>query len=273
MIFYDSPLSVRMHCKGPHMQLTQHTFLVTGGASGLGAACVRRFAEQGANVVIADLNEATGQALAADLGTAVRFSKTDVTDEASVQAAIDLAVASFGGLHGVVSCAGIVHGEKIVGKDRPHALASFAKVINVNLIGGFNVLRLAAMAMAKNQPTVGGERGVIINTASVAAFEGQIGQAAYAASKGGVASLTLPAARELARLGIRVLAIAPGIFDTPMLASLPESVRISLGQQAPFPPRLGRPEEYAALAQHMIENEMLNGSVIRLDGAIRMAPK
>jgi NAD(P)-dependent dehydrogenase (short-subunit alcohol dehydrogenase family) len=172
-----------------------------------------------------------------------------------------------------VQCAGIIQGEKILGKDTPHSLAAFAKVVSVNLIGTFNVLRLAAAAMAKNTPSAGGERGVIINTSSVAAFEGQIGQAAYAASKGGVASLTLPAARELARHGIRVIAIAPGIFDTPMLAGLPEPVRTSLGQQTPFPPRLGRPEEFAALAQHIIENEMLNGTVIRLDGAIRMTPK
>ncbi len=254
------------------MQLANHTFLVTGGSSGLGAACVRRFSAQGANVVIADVNEAAGQALSQKFGRCTVFARTDVTDEASVQQAIDKAL-RFGPLCGVVQCAGIVHGEKIVGKDRPHPLAAFAKVIGVNLIGTFNVLRLAAAALAKNTPTAGGERGVIINTASVAAFEGQIGQAAYAASKGGVASLTLPAARELAKLGIRVVAIAPGIFDTPMLASLPEPVRISLGQQTPFPPRLGRPEEYAALAQHIIENEMLNGTVIRLDGAIRMAPK
>ena len=254
------------------MQLASHTFLVTGGSSGLGAACARRFAGQGAQVVIADVNDAAGQALVQELGRSTAFARTDVTDEASVQQAIGVAL-QFGNLRGVVQCAGIVHGEKILAKDKPHALNSFAKVIGVNLIGTFNVLRLAAAAMANNPPMPGGERGVIINTASVAAFEGQIGQAAYAASKGGVASLTLPAARELARPGIRVVAIAPGIFDTPMLASLPEPVRVSLGQQAPFPPRPGRPEEYAALAQQVIENEMLNGTVIRLDGAIRMTAK
>ena len=254
------------------MRFAQHTFLVTGGASGLGAACVRRFVSAAASVVIADVNDVAGSALAQELGACTRFVHTDVTDEASVQSAIDAAVA-LGPLGGVVQCAGIVLGEKIVGKDKPHALASFAKVVGVNLIGTFNVLRLAAAAMAGNEPSAGGERGVIVNTASVAAFDGQIGQAAYAASKGGVASLTLPAARELAKQGIRVMAIAPGIFDTPMLASLPEPVRVSLGQQVPFPPRLGRPEEYAALAQQIIENEMLNGTVIRLDGAIRKSAK
>src|SRR5262245_28410714 len=254
------------------MQLAQHSFLVTGGASGLGAGCVRRFASQGASVVIADVNDQAGQALAQELGTKAKFMRTDVTDESSVLQAIDAAL-SFGALSGVVQCAGIIQGEKILGKDKPHSLAAFAKIVNVNLVGTFNVLRLVAAAMAQNTPTAGGERGVIINTSSVAAFEGQIGQAAYAASKGGVASLTLPAARELARQGVRVIAIAPGIFDTPMLAGLPEPVRTSLGQQTPFPPRLGRPEEFAALAQHIIENEMLNGTVIRLDGAIRMAPK
>jgi NAD(P)-dependent dehydrogenase (short-subunit alcohol dehydrogenase family) len=255
------------------MQISQHTFLVTGGSSGLGAACARRFVAHGGNVVIADLNDAAGQGLVQELGKSTRFAHADVTDEASVQQAIAAAQGEFGGLHGVVQCAGIVLGEKIVGKDKPHALASFARVVGVNLIGTFNVLRLAAAAMAGNEPNAGGERGVIVNTASVAAFDGQIGQAAYAASKGGVASLTLPAARELAKQGIRVMAIAPGIFDTPMLASLPEPVRVSLGQQVPFPPRLGRPEEYAGLAQHIIENEMLNGTVIRLDGAIRMSAK
>ncbi len=255
------------------MQLAQHTFLVTGGASGLGAACVRRFVHGGGNVIIADLNEASGQALAKELGDRARFVRTEVTDEASVQSAVALAVQSFGGVHGVIQCAGIVHGEKILSRDAVHDLGAFTQVIGVNLIGTFNVLRLAAAAMARNTPTAGGERGVIINTASVAAFEGQIGQAAYAASKGGVVSMLLPAARELAKQGIRVLAIAPGIFDTPMLASLPEPVRRSLGQQAPFPARLGKPEEYAALAQHLLENEMLNGTVIRLDGAVRMAAK
>lgn len=254
------------------MQLANHTFLVTGGSSGLGAACVRRFLAQGAYVAIADVNEEAGQALTQELGRYTCFARTDVIDEDSIRQAIEAAL-QFGPLSGVVQCAGIIQGEKILGKDQPHAMDRFAKVIGVNLLGTFNVLRLSAAAMAANTPTAGGERGVIVNTASVAAFDGQIGQAAYAASKGGVVSLTLPAARELAKLGIRVMAIAPGIFDTPMLASLPEPVRVSLGQQAPFPPRLGKPEEYAALAQHIIENEMLNGTVIRLDGAIRMTAK
>ncbi len=254
------------------MQLANHTFLVTGGSSGLGAACVRRFLAQGACVVIADVNEEAGQALTQELGRYTSFARTDVIDEDSIRQAIDAAL-QFGPLSGVVQCAGIIQGEKILGKDQPHAMDRFAKVIGVNLLGTFNVLRLSAAAMAANTPTAGGERGVIVNTASVAAFDGQIGQAAYAASKGGVVSLTLPAARELAKHGIRVMTIAPGIFDTPMLASLPEPVRVSLGQQVPFPPRLGKPAEYAALAQHIIENEMLNGTVIRLDGAIRMTAK
>jgi NAD(P)-dependent dehydrogenase (short-subunit alcohol dehydrogenase family) len=255
------------------MHLAGNTFLVSGGASGLGGACVRMLAKAGANVVIADLSDEKGQSLAAELGTNVRFIRTDVADEGSVQSAVTLACESFGGLHGSIQCAGIAVAEKVLGKAGPHPLATFAKVIGVNLVGTFNVIRLAAEAMARNQPTSGGERGVIISTASVSAFEGQIGQAAYAASKGGVVAMTLPIARELARYGIRVMAIAPGIFDTPLLAGLPEPARISLGQQVPFPPRLGKPEEFAALARHIIENEMFNGDVIRLDGALRMAAK
>jgi NAD(P)-dependent dehydrogenase (short-subunit alcohol dehydrogenase family) len=254
-----------------NMELARRTFLVTGGGSGLGAACVRMLAGAGANLVIADVNETTGQALATEIGEAVRFQRTDVADPVSVQAALDAALQTFGGLHGVVQCAGIVWGEKIVGRSGPHALDAFQRVITVNLIGTFNMLRLAAAVMSRNQPTPGGERGVVVNTASVAALDGQVGQAAYAASKGGVASLTLPAARELAKHGIRVVAIAPGIFDTPMMAALPEAVRKSLAEQAPFPPRLGRPDEYASLVRQVIENEMLNGTVIRLDGALRMA--
>jgi NAD(P)-dependent dehydrogenase (short-subunit alcohol dehydrogenase family) len=227
----------------------------------------------GGNVLLADLNRDAGERLAAELGQRARYQPTDVTDEASVRAAVQAAVQHFGALHGSIHCAGIGLAERILGKSAPHPLASFSKVIQVNLIGTFNALRLAAEAMARNEPTAGGERGVIVNTASVAAFEGQIGQAAYAASKGGVVSLTLPAARELARHGIRVLAVAPGLFDTPLLAGLPEPARQSLGQQVPFPPRLGRPEEFAALVRHLIENEMLNGAVIRLDGALRMAAK
>jgi NAD(P)-dependent dehydrogenase (short-subunit alcohol dehydrogenase family) len=259
------------------MQINNQSFLVTGGSSGLGAACVRRLAAAGARVVIADVNEAVGAELAAELGDAARFVRTDVVSEESVQAAVDAAVEAGGGpqggLHGVLNCAGVAIAERVVGRQGPHSLDSFARVINVNLVGTFNVIRLAAAVMSRNEPTAGGERGVIVNTASVAAFDGQIGQAAYAASKGGVVGMTLPLARELARAGIRVVTIAPGIFDTPMLAGLPEAARHSLGQQAPFPSRLGRPEEYAALAQHVIENEMLNGEVIRLDGALRMAPK
>lgn len=255
------------------MDLKDKAVLVSGGASGLGGACVRLMREAGANVIIADLNEVTGQALAEELGQSARFVKTNVTDEDSVKGVVQAAVDNFGGLHVAINCAGIATAERVLGKDGPLPLANFSKVIQVNLIGTFNVIRLASAAMSNNQPTEGGERGVIINTASVAAFDGQIGQAAYSASKGGVVGMTLPIARELARYGIRVMTIAPGIFDTPMLAGLPEPARVSLGQQVPFPPRLGKPSEYAALARHIIENEMLNGEVIRLDGAIRMAPK
>jgi NAD(P)-dependent dehydrogenase (short-subunit alcohol dehydrogenase family) len=255
------------------MQISGSTALVSGGSSGLGGACVRRLALAGANVVIADLNQDGGAKLAAELGARVRFVKTDVTEENSVNNAVDTAVKVFGGLHVSIQCAGIAVAEKLLGKNGPHALASFSRVIAVNLIGTFNVVRLAAAAMTKNETNTAGERGVIVNTASIAAFEGQIGQVAYAASKGGVAAMTLPVARELARAGIRVMAVAPGIFDTPLLAGLPEAARVSLGQQVPFPSRLGRPEEFAALVAHVIENEMLNGEVIRLDGALRMAPK
>jgi NAD(P)-dependent dehydrogenase (short-subunit alcohol dehydrogenase family) len=255
------------------MQVQGHTFLVSGGASGLGAACVRLLAGAGGNVVIADVNRDGGERLATELGNHARFALTDVTDETSVRSAVALAVSSFGALHGAIACAGIAIAERILGKNGPHPLASFGRVVTVNLIGSFNVLRLAAEAMANNVPGTESERGVIVMTASVAAFEGQIGQAAYAASKGGVAALTLPAARELARVGVRVVSIAPGIFDTPLLAGLPEAARQSLGQQVPFPSRLGRPDEFAALVQHIIANPMLNGAVLRLDGAMRMGPK
>lgn len=252
------------------MELENKGVLVTGGASGLGAACVRLLSQAGAKVVIADLVGEAGTALAKELGNSTLFVLTNVVEEESVQAAVQAAVDTFGGLHVAINCAGIGVAEKVLGKNGPSSLASFTKVVQVNLIGTYNTIRLAAAAMTNNSPTEGGERGVIINTASVAAFDGQIGQAAYSASKGGVVSMTLPIARELARYGIRVMTIAPGIFDTPMLAGLPEPARISLGQQVPFPPRLGRPSEYAALAKHIIENEMLNGEVIRLDGALRM---
>jgi NAD(P)-dependent dehydrogenase (short-subunit alcohol dehydrogenase family) len=224
-------------------------------------------------VVIADLNQEAGAELVSQLGSDVCFVKTDVTDESSVKRAVEFAVNRFGSLNLSIQCAGIALAERVVGKNGPHGLASFAKVIAVNLIGTFNVMRLAAEAMTRNAPNAGGERGVIVSTASIAAFEGQIGQVAYAASKGGVAAMTLPMARELARFGIRVVTVAPGTFDTPLLAGLPEAARQSLGQQVPFPSRLGRPEEFAALVAHIVENEMLNGEVIRLDGALRMGPK
>jgi NAD(P)-dependent dehydrogenase (short-subunit alcohol dehydrogenase family) len=240
------------------------TFLVAGGGSGLGAATTNMLAASGARVVVADL-----EGEAPENG---RFVETDVTDEGSVRPAVE-AAQELGEFRGAVNCAGIASAEKVLGREGPHSLDSFAKVVQVNLIGTFNVIRLASEAMSGNDPLESGERGVIVNTASVAAFDGQIGQVAYAASKGGVVSLTLPVARELARSGIRVMTIAPGIFDTPMMAGLPEDARVSLGQQVPFPSRLGKPEEYAALVKHIIENEMLNGEVIRLDGSIRMAPK
>ena len=255
------------------MQLENKGVLISGGASGLGAACARLLHQAGAKVVIADLNSETGNALAGELGDTARFVQTNVTDEESVQAAVKATVDIFGNLSVAINCAGIGVAERVLGKNGPHSLASFTKVIQVNLIGTFNVIRLASAVMAENQPNEGGERGVIINTASVAAFDGQIGQAAYSASKGGIVGMTLPIARELARNGIRVMTIAPGIFDTPLLGALPEPARQSLGQQVPFPPRLGKPSEYAALAKHIVENEMLNGEVIRLDGAIRMQPR
>jgi NAD(P)-dependent dehydrogenase (short-subunit alcohol dehydrogenase family) len=227
----------------------------------------------GGNAVIADLKESEGSALAQELGASARFVRTDVTDEASAKTAVAAALALGGAVQGLVNCAGIVYGEKTVGKEGAHSLAGFVRTININLIGTFNVLRLAAEAMAKNAPNAEGERGVIVNTASVAAFDGQIGQAAYAASKAGVAGMTLPVARDLSRLGIRVMAIAPGLFQTPMVGQIPPEIAESLGKMVPFPPRLGRPEEFAALVREIVQNVMLNGEVIRLDGAIRMAPK
>ena len=255
------------------MQIAEHVFIVTGGASGLGAATARMVVAAGGQAVIADVNRAPGEALAQELGAAARFVAADITDEASAQAVVAEAEAAFGGLHGLVNCAGIAIGEKVLGRDGPHALASFARVIAINLVGTFNMIRLAAAAIAKGAPGVDGERGVIVNTASVAAFDGQIGQAAYAASKAGVAGLTLPIARELARNGIRVVTIAPGLFETPMMAGLPAEVQASLGSAVPFPSRLGRPEEFAAMVRAVCENPMLNGEVIRLDGALRMAPR
>jgi NAD(P)-dependent dehydrogenase (short-subunit alcohol dehydrogenase family) len=251
------------------MRLEDGAFLISGGASGLGAACAREFTAAGAAVVIADLNQEAGERVAGECGARARFVSTDVTDGDSVRRAVE----ACSGLRGAINCAGIAIAERVLGKEGPHALDRFARVIQVNLIGTFNVIRLAAEAIARAEPLgASGERGVIVNTASVAAFDGQIGQAAYAASKGGVAAMTLPIARELARYGIRVMTIAPGIFDTPMLAGLREPARLSLAQQVPFPQRLGDPAEFAALARHIVENEMLNGEVIRLDGAIRMAP-
>jgi len=255
------------------MEIQNKTFLISGGGSGLGAATALLLASSGAKVVIADVNSEKGEALAGEIGTHALFFKTDVTDEGSVNNAIDAAITMFGGLHGAINCAGIGVAEKTIGKEGPHSLASFKRVIEVNLIGTFNVIRLAAAQMAQQEPAASGERGVIVNTASVAAFDGQIGQAAYSASKGGIVGMTLPIARDLARDGIRVVTIAPGLFDTPLLGGLPEKMRQSLGAQVPFPARLGQPSEYAALAKHIIENEMLNGEVIRLDGALRMPPK
>jgi NAD(P)-dependent dehydrogenase (short-subunit alcohol dehydrogenase family) len=256
------------------MRLEGRTVLVTGGASGLGGATAEMIAAAGGRVVIVDLKDEAGHAHAALLGEErARFVRGDVTVEADVQRAVDTALSAFGGLHGVVNAAGIAVAERVLPREGVQPLAHFTQVIQINLIGTFNVIRLAAAAMAENDPTDGGERGVIVNTASVAAFDGQIGQAAYSASKGGIVSMTLPIAREFARIGIRVMTIAPGTFDTPLLAGLPEAARQSLAQQVPFPPRLGRPDEYAALVRHIFENEMLNGEAIRLDGAIRMAPK
>ncbi|MDD0973925.1 SDR family NAD(P)-dependent oxidoreductase [Pseudomonas fontis] len=255
------------------MQIANKNFIVSGAASGLGAATAEMLIAAGAQVMLVDLNAEAVAAKAAALGDKARFAVADISQEAAAKAAVDAAVAAFGSLHGLVNCAGIVGAEKVLGRNGPHGLDSFSRVINVNLIGSFNLLRLVAAAMAEGPVGEDGERGVIINTASIAAYDGQIGQAAYAASKGAIASLTLPAARELARFGIRVMTIAPGIFETPMMAGMTEEVRASLSAGVPFPPRLGRPQEYAALARHIIENSMLNGEVIRLDGALRMAAK
>ncbi|UCE32368.1 MAG: 3-hydroxyacyl-CoA dehydrogenase [Burkholderiales bacterium] len=254
------------------MQIKDNVFIVTGGASGLGGGTAKMLVERGARVVIADVQTELGEQHAKALGAAARFVKCDVTSEADGQAVVDAAVA-VGPVRGLVNCAGIGIGIKTTGKDGPHPLDKFTRVINVNLIGTFNMIRLAATAMVRQEPLADGERGVIVNTASVAAFDGQIGQAAYSASKGGVVGMTLPIARDLARDGVRVLTIAPGLFETPMLASLPQEVRESLAKQVPFPPRLGQPGDFAALVEQIVTNDMLTGETIRLDGAIRMAPR
>ncbi|MFK7697856.1 3-hydroxyacyl-CoA dehydrogenase [Pseudomonas caspiana] len=255
------------------MDICDKVFLVSGGASGLGAATAQMLVNAGARVVLADLNAEALATQADKMGANVRAVVTDVSQEASAQAAVQACIEAFGALHGLVNCAGIVGAQKILGKEGPHDLSGFRRVIDVNLIGTFNLLRLASEAMSRDTADEVGERGVIINTASVAAYDGQIGQAAYAASKGAIVSMTLPAARELARFGIRVMTIAPGIFETPMMAGMTPQVRESLAAGVPFPQRLGKPDEYAALVRHIIENPMLNGEVIRLDGALRMAAR
>ena len=252
------------------MDIAGKVFIVTGGASGLGEGTARMLAAHGAKVVVADLQADRGQQVAADIGG--QYIKCDVSQEADGQAVVSAAVA-LGKLMGLVNCAGIAPAVKTVGKDGAHPLAAFTKTITVNLIGSFNMIRLAAEAMCKNAPEATGERGVLISTASVAAYDGQIGQAAYAASKGGIVGMTLPIARDLARSGIRNMTIAPGIFGTPMLFGMPQAVQDALAAGVPFPSRLGTPQDYAKLVKHIIENDMLNGEVIRLDGAIRLAPK
>jgi NAD(P)-dependent dehydrogenase (short-subunit alcohol dehydrogenase family) len=254
------------------MEIRDNVFVVTGGASGLGGATATMLARAGGKVIVADVQADKGEALARELGPGARFMKCDVTSEADGQAVVG-AAAAMGPLRGLVNCAGIAIGEKTVGKEGPHALASFQRVIGINLIGTFNMIRLAADAMSRQEPTAEGERGVLINTASVAAFDGQIGQAAYAASKGGVVGMTLPIARDLSRSGIRCVTIAPGLFETPMLLGMPKEVQDSLGRQVPFPSRLGKPAEYANLVAAILGNVMLNGETIRLDGAIRLQPK
>lgn len=255
------------------MRIENQVFLITGGCSGLGLATAQRLIQQGAKVLLADINAEAGVVRAAELGSNAHFIQTDITREEDGRQAIAAALQTFGGLHGLINCAGVAPAEKVLGRNGPHGLESFRRAIDINLIGSFNMLRLAAEAMAQGEADAGGERGIIINTASVAAFDGQMGQVAYAASKGAIVALTLPAARDLARSGIRVMCIAPGIFETPMMAGMPQEVRDSLAANVPFPPRLGQPAEYAALVCHIIENSMLNGEVIRLDGALRMAAK
>ncbi|TDY23433.1 NAD(P)-dependent dehydrogenase (short-subunit alcohol dehydrogenase family) [Paraburkholderia sp. BL6665CI2N2] len=255
------------------MQVQDKGFVVTGGSSGLGAATARRLVAGGAKVLLVDLDQDAGAALAAELGSNARFTRADVCDAVSAEHALAAFRDTFGMLHGLINCAGVAPAEKVLGREGPHRLESFARTVQINLIGAFNMVRLAAACMSENLPDADGERGVIINTASVAAFDGQIGQAGYAASKGGVVAMTLPIARELARHGIRVVAIAPGIMETPMLKGMPTEVQDALGKMVPFPARLGRPDEFAELALHIVGNTYLNGEVIRLDGAIRMAAR
>ena len=255
------------------VQIQRKGFVVTGGGSGLGAATARRLVAGGASVLLVDLDQDTGTALAAELGGNAHFAKADISDATSAERSLNAFCDTFGALHGLINCAGVAPAEKVLGREGPHRLESFARTVHVNLIGTFNMVRLAAACMARNTPETDGERGVIINTASVAAFDGQIGQAGYAASKGGVVAMTLPIARELARDGIRVLAVAPGIMETPMLKGMPTEVQDALGKMVPFPARLGRPEEFAGLVVHILENTYLNGEVIRLDGGIRMAAR
>lgn len=254
------------------MQIKDHIFIVTGGASGLGEATTRMLIDNGGKVIIADFNPEKGNKVVGELGSAATFIQTDVSDEAQMQAAVDAAT-KLGGPHGLINCAGIGTAQRVVGKHGIHSLGDFEMVLRVNLLGSFNAIRLAGQAMAKAEAQPNGERGVMVNTASVAAFDGQIGQAAYSASKGGIVGMTLPIAREFATFGIRVCTIAPGLFDTPLFAALPDDARNALGQSIPFPKRLGFPSEYAQLVQQIIENPMLNGETIRLDGALRMAPK
>jgi 3-hydroxyacyl-CoA dehydrogenase / 3-hydroxy-2-methylbutyryl-CoA dehydrogenase len=255
------------------MKIANSVALITGGASGLGAATARRLVAESGRVVLLDTDAILGKAMATELGPAARFAPADVSSPAEVQAAIGVAVAEFGTIHTVVNCAGIGAAAKTLGKAGPHSLDVFMRVIQVNLVGMFNVVRLAAQQMSTNEPNSDGERGVIVNTASIAAFDGQVGQAAYSASKGGVVGMTLPIARDLASIGIRVCTIAPGLFETPLLATLSEQARRALIATIPFPARLGHPSEYAQLAQQIIENPMLNGETIRLDASLRMAPR
>jgi NAD(P)-dependent dehydrogenase (short-subunit alcohol dehydrogenase family) len=255
------------------MKFDSHVFIITGGASGLGAATARRFSARGAKVVLADLDAQRAAELAVELGASARSIRADVTDDASGKAVIEYALQEFGAVHGLVNCAGIVMGEKVLGREGVHDLERFSRVLRVNVIGSFNMLRHAVQAMAQNAPEAEGERGVVVNTASIAAYDGQIGQAAYAASKGAVVSMTLPIARELARSGIRVMTIAPGIFETPMVGGMSAELQQSLGASIPFPSRLGKADEFAVLAEHIVDNVYLNGETIRLDAAVRLAPR